>query len=208
MKGIFITLEGTEGSGKSLQTKLLSGYLRQLGYKVLVTREPGNTHIGESIRKLLLDPKNKSLDSITELFLYLADRAQHVREIIEPHLRSGYIVLCDRFMDATVAYQGYGRKMDISLIHKLNKLAVQGARPDLTILFDVPVKLGLKRAMRIGPKGGDRMERQALKFHYDVHRGYMALAKKEPRRIKVIKVENGPDIVQEKVRKLVLGICH
>lgn len=210
-KGKFITLEGTEGSGKSVQTRLLADYLKKLGYKVIVTREPGNTHIGQSIRKLLLDPKNKSLDIVTELFLYLADRAQHVREVIEPYLKKGYIIICDRFMDATMAYQGYGRKLPIDLIKKLNQLATRGIKPDLTILLDVPVELGLKRAIaeadkgkKKGPKGGDRMERQAIDFHYDVHNGYLSIAKKEPKRVHVIRIKNNIDNTQKEIRKLVL----
>lgn len=204
MKGKFITFEGTEGSGKSLQARLLSRRLRKLGYKVIVTREPGNTNIGNSIRKLLLDPKNKSLDPVTELFLYLADRAQHVKEVIEPYLKKGYIVICDRFMDATAAYQGYGRGLSLDLIHKLNKLAVKNIMPDLTIILDVPVEIGLERAKKVGPRGGDRIEREKLKFHHAVHYGYMQLAKKEPKRIKVIKVKDGINDTQEKIREIVL----
>lgn len=204
MRGKFVTFEGTEGSGKSLQARLLSRHLKKLGCKVIVTREPGNTYAGKFIRKLLLDPKNKSLDPVTELFLYLADRAQHTKEVIEPYLKKGYIVICDRFMDATVAYQGYGRKLPLGLIHKLNRLAVGGAKPDLTIILDIPVKTGLKRAIKVGPKGGDRIEREKLKFHRDVHYGYMRLAKKEPKRIKVIKVRGRINSTQEKIREIVL----
>jgi dTMP kinase len=202
--GCFITFEGTEGCGKSVQTKLLSKFLKSNGYKVFVTREPGNTNIGLAIRKLLLDPKNKSLDIITELFLYLADRAQHVKEVIEPYLKKGYIVLCDRFMDATTAYQGYGRKLPLGLIHSLNKLATRGIKPCLTLLLDVPVKLGLQRAKRVGPEGGDRMERQALKFHMDVYKGYHALAKKEPKRFKIVKVNRSIKEIHEEIKKIVL----
>lgn len=204
MKGIFITFEGNEGSGKSVQTRLLAEYLKKEGYKVFVTREPGNTNIGLSIRKLLLDPKNKSLDMVTELFLYLADRAQHVKEVIEPYLKKGYIVICDRFMDATTAYQGYGRKLPIDLIHKLNKLATRGIVPHLTILLDVPVKVGLRRAIKVSQKGGDRMERQILKFHKDVYNGYHTLAKKEPRRFKVVKVRAKIEETHNEIKKVVL----
>lgn len=204
MKGVFITLEGNEGCGKSVQTKLLSEYLKRQGYKVFTTREPGNTNIGLSIRQLLLDPKNKGLDIVTELFLYLADRAQHVKEIIEPYLEKGYVVICDRFMDATTAYQGYGRKLPLDLIHKLNKLATRGIKPDLTILLDISVKLGLQRAKKIGPKGGDRMERQALEFHLDVHNGYLDLARKEPKRFRIIKVQKTIEQTHELIQEIVL----
>lgn len=203
MKGKLITLEGTEGSGKSLQARLLSKYLKKLGFKVIITREPGNTRIGKSIRKLLLDPENADLNYVTELFLYLADRAQHVKEVIEPYLKKGYIVICDRFIDATVAYQGYGRGLPLALINKLNRLAVRGIMPNLTIILDVPLRLGLKRAIGKGPIGGDRIEREKLQFHRDVRRGYMELAKKEPKRIKVIKGDGDIKSVQKKIQGLI-----
>lgn len=196
MKGKLITLEGTEGSGKSHQARLLSRYLQRLGYKVIVTSEPGNTYI----RRLLLDPKNKFLDSAAELFLYMADRIQHVKEMIIPYLKKGYIVICDRFIDSTVAYQGYGRGLPLGLIYRLNKLATKRIKPDLTIILDVPLKLGLSRA--IGSTGGDRMEREKLQFHRRVHHGYMQLAEKEPERIKVVKVDGDVGKVQEKIRCL------
>jgi len=204
MKGFFITLEGNEGCGKSVQTKLLAQFLKKQGYKVFITREPGNTNIGLAIRKLLLDPKNKSLDMVTELFLYLADRAQHVSEVIDPYLKKGYVVICDRFMDATTAYQGYGRKLPLDLIHKLNFLATRGIKPDLTILLDLPVRVGLCRAKKIGIKGGDRMERQALKFHLDVHAGYLDLARREPRRFKIVKVQKTIEQTHKIIQKIVL----
>lgn len=208
MKGRFISLEGTEGSGKSLQSKLLCGYLRGKGIKVVHTREPGNTSISKAIRKVLLDPRNKSLTDITELFLYLADRSQHVEEIIEPDLKKGYIVVCDRFADATVAYQGYGRKLPLSLIYKLNLLATKGIKPDLTVILDIPLKTGLRRAFKVGPYAGDRIEREALAFHKRVRRGYLKLAKKEPKRIKVVKVKSRINDTQGEIRKLVNRILN
>lgn len=205
-KGKLITFEGTEGSGKSLQGKILCSYLKKLGHKAIFTREPGNTYIGKSIRRLLLDPKNKSLLPAAELFLYLADRAQHVKEIIEPYLRKGYIVICDRFMDATAAYQGYGRGLPLGLIHRLNELVLNGIRPYLTIILDVPLRLGLNRAIKVGPMGGDRIEREKFQFHKNVHHGYMQLAKKEPKRIQVIKVDGSIYNIQDKIRGIVS--CH
>ena len=204
MKGKLITLEGTEGSGKSLQTKYLKEHLKNLGLKVMVTREPGSSKIGKSIRRMLLDPKNKSLCDEAELFLYLADRAQHVREIIKPYLEKGHIVICDRFMDATLAYQGYGRKLPLKLVREMNKLATGGIRPDLTIIFDIPVKIGLRRAARVGPWKGDRIEREKLKFHKDVRSGYMAIAKKEPKRVKVVKVNAKPKDIHNKIKMILL----
>lgn len=203
MKGKLITLEGTEGSGKSLQARLLCKYLKNLGYKVIHTREPGNTNIGKSIRNLLLNPKNKSLTDITELFLYLADRSQHVEEVVHRNLVKGYIVVCDRFMDATVAYQGYGRRLPISLINKLNQLAIKGKKPDLTIILNVPLRLGLKRAMKVGPYAGDRIERQTLTFHRRVRNGYHKIAKSDPNRVKLIKAHGDISEIQKKIRTLV-----
>ena len=208
MKGRFITLEGTEGSGKSLQSKLLCRYLKKKGYKIVHTREPGNTSISKVIRKVLLDPKNKSLTDVTELFLYLADRSQHVEEIIQPNLKKGYIVVCDRFADATVAYQGYGRKLPLLLIYKLNLLATKGIKPDLTVILDIPLKTGLRRAIKVGPYAGDRIEREALAFHRRVHHGYLELAKKDPKRIKVVKVKGSVDEVQGEIRRLVDKIIN
>ena len=203
MKGKFITLEGTEGSGKSLQAGLLSQRLKDAGYSVVPTREPGSTAIGERIRRILLDPGNKNLCNETELFLYLADRAQHVREVIQPALRRGAIVICDRFADATVAYQGYGRKFPLKLVRALNRLAADKVMPDLTIVLDVPIKTGLIRAKRTGPKGGDRMERQKLRFYRDLRSGYLRMANEEPRRIKVVKVRSGVQSVHKKILGLV-----
>lgn len=200
MKGKLITLEGTEGSGKSRQAGLLCRYLEKFGYKVVLTTEPVNIYI----RKLLLNPKNRFLDSTAELFLYLADRAQHVKEIIIPYLKKGYIVICDRFIDSTEAYQGYGRRLQLGLIERLNKLAAKGIKPDLTIILDVPLKLGLKRAK--GSGGGDRMEREKLQFHRRVHNGYKQLAEKEPKRIRIVKVDGDIMYIQEKIRRIVQ--CH
>lgn len=193
MKGKLITLEGTDGGGKSIQSKLLGRYLKKLGYKVIVTREPGNRRI----RNILLDPKNRSIDGITELFLYMADRGQHVKETILPFLRKGYIIICDRFTDSTVAYQGYGRGLPLGLIHRLNRLATRGIKPDLTIILDVPLRLGLRRAIK------SRMEMEKFKFYRNVHYGYMQLAKREPGRIKVVKVDGDVQSIQEKIRGVV-----
>lgn len=202
MKGRFITIEGTEGSGKTRQAKLLCAYLKGLGYRVIHTREPGDTNIGRAIRKILLNPENKSLTDMAELFLYLADRSQHTEEIIRPYLKKGYIVVCDRYIDATVAYQGYGRKLPLSLIHRLNRLATKGLKPDLTIILDVPLETGLRRAIKVGRYAGDRIERETLAFHRRVRRGYMELASKEPKRIRVIKANGKIRDIQREIRRL------
>lgn len=203
MRGRFITLEGVEGSGKSLQVKLLKKYLQGGGFKVIVTREPGNTRVGKIIRNILLDPGNVSLSGEAELFLYLADRAQHIKEVIEPHLKRGGIVVGDRFTDATVAYQGYGRRFPLRLVETMNKLATKGITPDLTIILDIPVKLGLSRAVKKGIRGGDRIEREKIAFHRRVRAGYMAIAGKARARVKVVKVKGAPGQVQAEIRQLV-----
>lgn len=198
-RGRFITIEGPEGSGKSTHSRLLCGYLRRRGLKILHTREPGGTKIGEVIRKVLLDRKNKKISGACELFLFLAARAQIVEEIIRPALAKGYIVVCDRFHDATAAYQGYGAGLDLKLIDSTGRLATGGLKPDLTVLLDVETKVGLKRA---GVK--DRMEVKPVRFHKRVRDGYLEIAKREPRRIKVIRTTDAPvAAVQDKIRRAV-----
>src|SRR3989338_10208766 len=145
MRGIFITIEGPEGSGKSTHSKLLCDFLRRRGYRVLHTREPGGTRISEAVRKILLNKNNKGMSDTCELFLFLAARAQIVDEIVRPALKKGYVVVCDRFHDATVAYQGYGAGLDLKLIEEMGKLATKGIKPDLTVLLDVETKKGLRR---------------------------------------------------------------
>ncbi len=172
-----------------------------------MTREPGGPPISEKIRKILLDPGHQHLVPLSELFLYEAARAQHVDEVIKPLLKKGVIVLCDRFNDATIAYQGYGRNIDHGLIRRLNRLASQGIKPDLTFLLDCPSDLGLKRALqrnRISKNEREgRFEREKIQFHHRVRRGYLALAKKEPHRVKVINSRLGEDKVFEKIREVV-----
>ncbi|MDD5072833.1 MAG: dTMP kinase [Candidatus Omnitrophica bacterium] len=201
-RGKFITIEGPEGSGKSTHSRLLCARLKKGGLRVLHTREPGGTKIGEAVRKLLLDKKNKKMSAACELFLFLAARAQIVEEIIRPALAKGYIVVCDRFHDATVAYQGYGAGLGLKLIDSAGRLATGGLKPDLTILLDVETKTGLKRA---GVK--DRMEIKPVRFHKKVRDGYLKIAKREPRRIKVIRTTDAPvTAVQDKIRRAVLHV--
>lgn len=196
-KGIFITFEGPEGSGKTTQIELLRQYLSKKGKSVLVTREPGGEKIAEKIRHLLLSPKYSPMP-LTELFLYSASRIQHVENVIMPALKKGKIVLCDRFSDATMAYQGYGRGISKELIKKINKFASKGLKPRLTILMDIEPGLGLKRARNI-----DRMEAESLAFHRKVRQGYLALAKKEPRRIKIVKVQKKIPQTQAKIKEII-----
>ena len=202
MRGIFITIEGPEGSGKSTHSKLLCDFLRRRGYRVLHTREPGGARISEAVRKILLNKNNKGMSDICELFLFLAARAQIVDEIVRPALKKGYVVVCDRFHDATVAYQGYGAGLDLKLIEEMGKLATKGIKPDLTVLLDVETKKGLRRA---GAK--ERIETKSLEFHKRVRGGYLALAEREPGRIKVIPTtEAKVSDVQDMVRRAVLSV--
>lgn len=205
MRGKFITFEGTEGSGKSTHIKLLASYLRKCGYSVICLREPGNTRIGEKIRKVLLDPNNKEMSRYAEMLLYMAARSQLIKEVIQPSLKKGKIVLCDRFLDSTRAYQGFALGINQSLINKLGSSACEGIKPDLTIFLDVDIKKGLSRAGRVK----DRLERRPFSFHKRVRCGYLKLAALGPRRIKVIKVNKYRSVTQKKIRKLVrclLGI--
>lgn len=186
-KGLFITLEGCEGSGKTTHSALLAQYLKKKGFNVLRTREPGGTSLAENIRKILLHPKSR-ISPLAELFLYEASRAQHMAEVIIPTIKAGKIVLCDRFADATLAYQGYGRGLDKQMIAQLNKIASFGIKPSLTIYLDIPAGVGLQKARKL-KKGTDRLELEAVSFHNRVRKGYLALARKEPKRIKVVKIQ-------------------
>lgn len=198
LKGIFITFDGPEGCGKSTHSRLVAEYLRSKGAKVLRTREPGGTKIGECMRSILLDPRNKGILVMTEAFLYLAARVQIVNEIIKPALKQGKIVICDRFQDATVVYQGHAGGLDIKLLNELGKIASGGLKPDLSVFLDIDSKTGLKRA---GCK--DRMELKSLAFHKKVRNGYLSLAKKEPKRIKVVKVRGSIEDTRNKIRKII-----
>jgi len=181
-RGKFITFEGPEGSGKSTHTKLLCEYLKNSGKNIVYVREPGSTKVGEQIRQLLLDVKNKEISDITEVCLYMAARAQLVREVILPALKKGKIVISDRFLDATIAYQGYGGGVDIDLIKKIGLASTFGVRPNLTILLVTETQKGLNCPGKIK----DRIESKPLLYHKRVRRGYLKLAAEEPRRIKIV----------------------
>ena len=206
MKGKFITFEGSEGSGKSTHAKLLKGYLRKEGFSVVLIREPGGTKISEKIRQIILDPKYNSMTDICETLLYMAARVQIVKEVIKPALEKGKIVICDRFLDSTIVYQGYGGGIDLDLIKKLGKLTTLGIKPDLTFLLDIETKEGLRRAGRIK----DRIELKSLDYHRRVRKGYLTLAKKEPSRIKIVSVgNNNKNKNQEIIRKYADRLlCH
>lgn len=198
-KSVFITFEGSEGSGKSTQIRLLTKHLIKRGYPVVCLREPGGTLIGEKIRKILLDPKNDQMVPITELLLYMASRVQIVKEKILSYLREPKIIICDRFLDSTLAYQGYGGMVDIGLIKRLAKFVCGEIRPDLTFFLDIETKEGLERA----GKKKDRIEEKSVSYHRRVRKGYLGLAKEEPGRIKVIRIKADKNSVQKKIREIV-----
>lgn len=207
MPGAFITFEGIEGSGKSTQISRLLRYLMNSGRPATLTREPGGTPIGDHVRKILLDPANRLLDPTAELLLYAASRAQHLREVIRPALDAGRVVLCDRFSDATLAYQGYGRGLSIATIRELDGIVTAGLRPRLTILLDIDAATGLGRARgrntSQGLHGEARFENEELSFHNRVRDGYLDLAKKESGRIRIVDAARTPEEIQEDVRTLV-----
>jgi len=188
--GLFITFEGIEGSGKSTQISLLRAKLQQMGYETIQTREPGGCVIADKIRGILLHPQNSALEPTAELLLYAAARAQHVSEIIRPALNNGKLVLCDRYTDATLAYQGDGRSLDLNLIAQLNKVASQSTTPDLTILIDLQIEIGLGRALsrevELQDSSEGRFEREEMDFHRRVRDGYLRLSKAEPDRFSVV----------------------
>jgi dTMP kinase len=206
MKGTFITFEGTEGSGKSTQILLLANFLKSRGMRVVLTREPGGTPIGDQVRKIVLDPAHTALDPKAELLLYAASRAQHLYEVILPALASGVVVLCDRFSDATLAYQGYGRGLDIEMIRALDRIVCAGTRPDLTLLFDIDAALGISRAHGRNTSRGleteARFENEELAFHERVRQGYRTLAKQEPDRIRMVDASRAQEAVEMNVRAI------
>jgi dTMP kinase len=205
----FISFEGGDGSGKSTQLRLLADYLSSQGRACLCTREPGGTNLGRMIRKVLLEVRDESISSQTELFLYLADRAQHIQEVVQPALAGGKIVLCDRFTDSTLAYQGYGRGADLRLLREMNFMAGGGIIPDLTFLLDCPVDLALSRtARRIQTQRStesreDRFESEDIGFHERVRRGFKELAQTEPERIRVLDAACSVEEVHEQIRAIV-----
>ncbi|MCM1003203.1 MAG: dTMP kinase [Candidatus Gastranaerophilales bacterium] len=197
-KGLFITFEGADGCGKTTQIKLLDEYLRSKGYKTLLTREPGSKGLGVKLREILLNYDGE-VSPQCESFLFLADRAQHVDCIIRPALEEGVIVLCDRHTDSTVAYQGYGRGLDLEQIHYLNNIATGGLKPDLTFIFDVDVETSQSR---VGAEK-DRMESAGIEFFERVRQGFLEIAKSEPERVKVIDSTQTIEKIHEQVKELV-----
>ena len=206
-QGHFITFEGSEGCGKSNQARLLAERLRAAGRKVVLTREPGGTTIGDEIRKILqYNHSSHNMTNECEMLLFSASRAQHVRELIRPALARGDIVISDRFLDSTTAYQGYGRKLPLDLIAKVHQLAVEDCLPHLTFVIDVDPKIGLERAR--GRELFDRMENQSLEFYERARQGFLALARQEPKRFVVIDGAREIKLVQADVLKIVTDRLH
>lgn len=197
-KGLFITFEGGDGCGKTTQLNLVENYLKEKGLLTLKTREPGSVGLGEKLREVLLH-YDGDVSSTAEAFLFLADRAQHIDKIVLPAINSGKVVLCDRHTDSTIAYQGYGRGEDIEQIKRLNSIATQGIKPDLTLVFDVSTEVAQSR---VGSQK-DRMESAGNDFHSKVRDGYLEIARQEPDRVKVIDANLSIEEVFVQVKKIV-----
>ena len=205
---MFISLEGIEGCGKTTQITGLRTYLEDRGHACVVTREPGGTGIGEKIRSILLDPASSGLVPVAELLLYMADRAQHIQALIKPGLAQGKIVLCDRYFDATLVYQGFARGLDVQLIRDLHRLLLEDLKPDVTLLLDLPPRVGLERAwqeldsdMRSGRES--RFEEETVSFHDKVRTGYLELARLEPQRFQIIDASRKVEQVQADIRDVI-----
>jgi len=210
---MFISFEGIDGSGKTTQINHMVKFLQDNRHNCVITREPGGTRIGEKIRAILLDPVSKDMDPLTELLLYTADRAQHIKEFVSPFLSAGKTVLCDRFYDATVVYQGFARGLDIGLIDKLHKLLFDNLKPDITILLDLPPEKGLSRAWKQIEKGNrenveTRFEEEKLSFHNKVRSGYLDLAHLEPGRFRVIDASMDENQVRNEIIKILSGAIN
>ena len=205
----FVTFEGIDGTGKTTQLKALEKHLQARRRSCVITREPGGTSLGNLIRQVLLEVGKHPVASPTELFLYLADRAQHVQDVILPALNAGKIVLCDRYTDSTLAYQGYGRGIDLKLLRRLNEFADGGVQPDLTFLLDCPVALGLsrtaqrQRTVATGESHEDRFEREKLDFHERVRAGFLDIARAEAPRFRIIDAARSAEEVAQEIRQII-----
>jgi dTMP kinase len=205
---MFITFEGIEGTGKTTQIARIKSYFEGQGKEVFLTREPGGSRVGQQLRQMLLHVENNDLTPITELFLYLADRAQHVAQVIRPELEAGRVVLCDRFADSTIVYQGFGRGLDTKVLKQLNEVAVDGVWPDLTIVMDIDPEIGLKRATLRNLEEGKakeegRFEAEHISFHRRIREGYLTWAALNRDRIKVADASSTPDDVFERVKAII-----
>lgn len=201
---MFITLEGPEGSGKTSQVPPLAAHLREQGFDVLTLREPGGTAIGEQVREVLVNLKNTAMHPRTEILLFLAARAQLVEEVIRPALAAGTVVLCDRYADSTLAYQGYGHQVDLDVLRRMLAFATGGLLPDLTVLMDVDTETGLLRKRRPGGEW-NRLDAYDLPFHCRVRQGYLELARQEPERWQIIDANQPAEVVQSCLRQVILA---
>ena len=197
MKGFFITFEGIEGAGKSTQSVLLHNYLVERNKKVILTKEPGGTKTGKKIREILLSHSDEIFPPIAELLLYEADRNFHIHNLIKPKINQGYTVICDRFTDSTLAYQGYARGLDIEFVKKMNSIASENLKPDITFLIDIPVEEGLKRIQKTRER--DRIEKEEIDFHKKLREGFLKIAKEEKERIIVLNGLEPPEKIFRQV---------
>jgi dTMP kinase len=205
---LFVTFEGPDGSGKTTQIHLLRAYLEENGYPVRQTREPGGTSIGDQIRQVLHDATNTEMQATTEILLYSASRAQLVAEVIRPALARNQVVLCDRYAESTLAYQGYGRRLDLSILQAITTFATGGLQPDLIVYLDISVEEGLRRKRRaheIEEDEWNRMDQQTVDFYRRVRQGYLCLAEKEPRRWLIVDARQPVEVIQETIRQVVLS---
>ena len=207
MAGWFITFEGVEGSGKTTQIRLAGEFLREKGLPVIMTQEPGGTPLGERIREILLNQGGFDISGEAEVFLFAAARAQHSDAVIRPALETGQVILCDRFSDATIAYQAYGRGLSLEAVREICRFASRGLSPRLTLLFDLPAEQGLERAFRriAGREEDsreDRFEREHLDFHRRIREGYLAIAREEPGRVKIIDASRDIESTRREVRAI------
>lgn len=194
---VFITFEGVDGAGKSTQLKLLMEYLQERGVEYIFTREPGGTPLAERIREVLLDPAHTGMSVITEAYLYAASRADHVSQVVRPALQSGKVVICDRYVDSSMVYQGFAGGMPLDFLSQINEMATGSLKPHRTIVLDLTPEVARER------RGADRMEQKSEWFHRQVREGYLELAKAEPRRVKLVDASGTVEAVQAEVRKLV-----
>jgi len=202
MSGYFITLEGPDGSGKTGQITPLAEFLRSCGHDVLTTREPGGTEIGDQVRKVIMDLANKGMNPRTEILLFQASRVQIVEQVIRPALEAGKVVICDRYADSTLAYQGFGHKTDLDFLKQLLHFVTGGLRPDLTLLLDLEVEEGLRRRQKSGGEW-NRLDDYDVEFHQRVRAGYHQLVKREPDRWEVIDARQTKEVIQSDIRRIV-----
>lgn len=202
MAGYFITFEGIDSCGKTTQARKLASYLRTKGYRVLLTREPGGDRIAEKVRRILLSKTNSEMTDLTELLLYEASRSQLTERTIRPAIKAGKVVVCDRYADSSLAYQGYGRGLSKTMIKELNRIASFGLVPDLTVLIDVPVKTSVERKRKEKTKK-DRLEKERFEFHQRIREGFLTIARKNRRRVKVVDGRGDIDKTWQKVKKVV-----